>query len=228
MTPDIRSPGERHGMNRRDFGKLGLATLAAAAFPLPAGAFPDRPIKLIVPFSPGGATDVVGRLWAERMKTRFGTIVVENKGGGGGLIGATEVARSTPNGETLLFGNTSTQVLIPAIADKPPYDPVKDFAAVYIMAISPTSIVVHESVPARTLKEFIEYARANPSKLSYGSPPPAPPRTPPRRRRHHDQPVRRAVQGAHRREGHHAHSLQRLGARRRRSCFGPYPDDDAE
>src|SRR3954466_3334020 len=169
MTPDIRSPGERHGMNRRDFGKLGLATLAAAAFPLPAGAFPDRPIKLIVPFSPGGATDVVGRLWAERMKTRFGTIVVENKGGGGGLIGATEVARSTPNGETLLFGNTSTQVLIPAIADKPPYDPVKDFAAVYIMAISPTSIVVHESVPAKNLKELIDYAKANPDKLSYGS-----------------------------------------------------------
>ena len=102
-----------------------------------------------MPFSPGGATDVVGRLWAERMKAKFGTVVTENKGGGGGVIGATEVARSTPNGETLLFGNSSTQVIIPAIADKPPYDPVKDFQAVYMMAISPTSIVVHESVPAR-------------------------------------------------------------------------------
>ena len=117
-----------------------MASLAAAALPLPAfAAFPERPIKLIVPFSPGGATDVVGRLWAERMKAKFGTVVTENKGGGGGVIGATEVARSTPNGETLLFGNTSTQVIIPAIADKPPYDPVKDFQAVYIMAISPTS-----------------------------------------------------------------------------------------
>ena len=132
-------------------------------------AFPERPIKLIVPFSPGGATDVVGRLWAERMKAKFGTVVTENKGGGGGVIGATEVARSTPNGETLLFGNTSTQVIIPAIADKPPYDPVKDFQAVYMMAISPTCIVVHELVPAKTLKEFIDYARANPTKLSYGS-----------------------------------------------------------
>ena len=83
------------------------------------------------------------------MKAKFGTVVTENKGGGGGVIGATEVARSTPNGETLLFGNTSTQVIIPAIADKPPYDPVKDFQAVYIMAISPTSIVVHESVPVQ-------------------------------------------------------------------------------
>ena len=122
-----------------------------------------------MPFSPGGATDVVGRLWAERMKAKFGTVVIENKGGGGGVIGATEVARSTPNGETLLFGNTSTQVIIPAIADKPPYDPVKDFQAVYIMAISPTCIVVHELVPAQTLKEFIDYAKANPTKLSYGS-----------------------------------------------------------
>lgn len=156
-------------MDRRDFLRTGLASLAAITLPIPALAFPDRPIKLIVPFSPGGATDVVGRLWAERMKGKFGTVVVENKGGGGGVIGATEVARSTPNGETLLFGNSSTQVIIPAIADKPPYDPVKDFQAVYMMAISPTCIVVHESVPARTLKEFIDYAKANPTKLSYGS-----------------------------------------------------------
>ncbi len=156
-------------MNRRDFLQYGSAAFAAAALPLPAFGFPDRPIRLIVPFSPGGATDVVGRLWSERMKAKFGTVVVENKGGGGGVIGATEVARSTPNGETLLFGNSSTQVIIPAIAEKPPYDPVKDFQSVYMMAISPTCIVVHESVPARTLKEFIDYAKANPTKLSYGS-----------------------------------------------------------
>jgi tripartite-type tricarboxylate transporter receptor subunit TctC len=153
-------------MNRRQFL---ISASAALTLPASALAFPDRPIKLIVPFSPGGATDVVGRLWAERMKPKFGTVVTENKGGGGGVIGATEVARSTPNGETLLFGNTSTQVIIPAIADRPPYDPVKDFQAVYMMAISPTCIVVHESVPAKTLKEFIAYARANPTKLSFGT-----------------------------------------------------------
>src|SRR6185503_19913758 len=77
--------------------------------------------------------------------------------------------RSAPDGETFLFGNTSTQVIIPAIADKPPYDPVKDFQAVYMLAISPTCIVIHESVPAKSLKELIEYAKANPAKLSYGS-----------------------------------------------------------
>ena len=115
-------------MNRRDFLQYGTASLAATALPIPAfAAFPERPIRLIIPFSPGGATDVVGRLWGERMKAKFGTVVPENKGGGGGVIGATEVARSTPNGETLLFGNSSTQVIIPAIADKPPYDPVKGY-----------------------------------------------------------------------------------------------------
>jgi tripartite-type tricarboxylate transporter receptor subunit TctC len=146
-----------------------LATAATAALPRPAFAYPDRPIRLIVPFSPGGATDVAARLWAERMKGPLGTVVVENKGGGGGVIGATEVARSTADGYTLLFGNTSTQVLIPTIAAKPAYDPVKDFQPVYVMCNSPTSIVVHESVPAKTLLEFIAYAKANPNKLSYGT-----------------------------------------------------------
>ena len=156
-------------MNRRNLLKSGLASLSFAAWPLAARAYPDHPVRLVVPFSPGGATDVVGRLWAERMKPVLGTVVVENKGGGGGVIGATEVARSQPDGYSFLFGNTSTQVLIPSIAKQPPYDPLKDFVAIYIMAISPNSIVVHESVPVHTLKELIAYAKANPGKLSYGS-----------------------------------------------------------
>jgi tripartite-type tricarboxylate transporter receptor subunit TctC len=154
-------------MKRREFL---TGALAAAVTPaIPALAYPERNIRLVVPFSPGGATDVVGRLWADRMKSLFGTIVVENKGGGGGVIGATEVARSAPDGHTFLFGNTSTQVLIPSIAKPPPYDPLKDFAAVAIMCYAPNSIVVHESVPAKTLAELIAYAKANPGKLSYGS-----------------------------------------------------------
>ena len=156
-------------MNRRELIVRGLAGTAAAALPFPAFGYPDRPIRLIVPFSPGGATDVAARLWAERMKAPLGTVIIENKGGGGGAIGATEVARSTPDGHTLLFGNTSTQVLIPAIAERPAYDPVKDFQAVYLMCNSPTSIVVHESVPAKTLKEFIAYAKENQTKLSFGT-----------------------------------------------------------
>src|ERR1041385_233838 len=157
-------------MDRRDVIKLSLASLAGATLPMPAlAALSDRPIRLVIPFSAGGATHVGGRMWAERRKAKVGTVVPDNKGGGGGVIGANEVARAAADGHTFLFGNTSTQALIPVIADKAPYDPAKDCLAIYIMAISPTSIVVHESVPVKTLKELIDYAKANPDKLSYGS-----------------------------------------------------------
>ena len=157
-------------MNRREMLTGGLASLTAAMLaPLTALAYPDRTIKLVVPFSPGGATDVAGRLWAQMMKPVLGTVVTENRGGGGGVTGAAEVARAQPDGHTFLFGNTSTQVLIPAIMSNPPYDPLRDFVGVYIVCNAPTSIVVHESVPARNLQELIAYARANPGKLSYGS-----------------------------------------------------------
>jgi tripartite-type tricarboxylate transporter receptor subunit TctC len=157
-------------MNRRDVLAAGVASLSAATLaPLTTLAYPDRTIRLIVPFSPGGATDVVGRLWAERMKPLLGTVVTENRGGGGGVTGAAEVARAQPDGHTFLFGNTSTQVLIPAIMHHPPYDPLRDFVGVYIVCNAPTSIVVHESLPARDLMELIAYAKANPGKLSYGS-----------------------------------------------------------
>jgi tripartite-type tricarboxylate transporter receptor subunit TctC len=156
-------------MKRRTVLTGGSSLLVATALSRPALAYPDRAIRLVVPFSPGGATDVAARLWAERMKPALGTVVIENKGGGGGVIGAAEVARSQPDGHTFVFGNTSTQVLIPSIMANPPYDAAKDFAGVYIMCLSPTCIVVHESVPAKTLTEFIAYAKANPTKLSYGS-----------------------------------------------------------
>ena len=156
-------------MNRRGALAGGL-TMLAAAMAAPRGiAYPDRAIRLVVPFSPGGATDVVGRLWADRIKPVIGTVVTENRGGGGGVTGAAEVARAQPDGHTFLFGNTSTQVLIPAIMHNPPYDPLKDFVGIYILCNAPTSIVVHESVPARNLQELIAYAKANSGKLSYGS-----------------------------------------------------------
>jgi tripartite-type tricarboxylate transporter receptor subunit TctC len=155
-------------MNRREALTGGLSMLAAAMAASRGFAYPDRAIRLVVPFSPG-ATDVVGRLWAERMKPMLGTVVTENRGGGGGVTGAAEVARAQPDGHTFLFGNTSTQVLIPAIMHNPPYDPLKDFVGIYILCNTPISIVVHASVPARNLAELIAYAKANPGKLSYGS-----------------------------------------------------------
>src|SRR6266540_7029784 len=156
-------------MNRREVLAGGLSALPAAMLAPRSLAYPDRAIRLIVPFSPGGATDVVGRLWAEKMKPVLGTVVTENRGGGGGVTGAAEVARAQPDGHTFLFGNTSTQVLIPVIMSRPPYDALKDFVGIYILCMAPTSIVVHESVPARTLEELIAYAKANPGKLGYGS-----------------------------------------------------------
>jgi tripartite-type tricarboxylate transporter receptor subunit TctC len=160
-------------MKRRDLLAFGLTSLSAhvlASFPAFAqAAYPDRPIKLIVPFAPGGVVDAVGRLWAEKIKAHLGTIVIENQGGAGGVIGAQEVARAAPDGYTLLLGNTSTQVLNPVSMAKPPYDSVKDFAPIAIIAIAAPSIVVNPSVPAKTLKELVAYAKANPNKLSYGS-----------------------------------------------------------
>ena len=164
--------GSAPAINRRRLLAAGLTSLATAALARPAlgqARYPDRPVRLVVPFSPGGATDVVGRLWAEKMKPVLGTVVTENRGGGGGVTGASEVARAQPDGHTFLFGNTSTQVLIPVIMSRPPYDALKDFVGIYILCMAPTSIVVHELVPARTLTELIAYARANPGKLSYGS-----------------------------------------------------------
>jgi tripartite-type tricarboxylate transporter receptor subunit TctC len=160
-------------MNRRKLMTMGLAGLSASVLsPIAAFAqsrYPDRPIRVIVPFSAGGATDVVGRLWADRVRGALGTVVIENKASGGGALGASEVARAQPDGYTLLFGNTSTQVLLPVLMSPPLYDPLKDFAAVYILCLSPTVIVVHPSVPAHTLAELIAYAKANPGRLSYGS-----------------------------------------------------------
>jgi tripartite-type tricarboxylate transporter receptor subunit TctC len=160
-------------MNRRDFVRLGLSTLAMAGPSSLLRAqpqYPDRPIRLIVPFAAGGVVDVIGRLWAEQIKTGLGTIVVENQGGAGGTIGASDVARSAPDGYTILLGNTSTQVLNPAIMPRPTYDPAKDFVTVSILANSAVSLAVTPSVPAKTLKELIAYIKANPGKLSYGSP----------------------------------------------------------
>jgi tripartite-type tricarboxylate transporter receptor subunit TctC len=157
-------------MNRRDALKLGLAAaLPAALVPLSAWAFPDRPIKLMVPFSAGGVNDVVGRQWADRMKNLLGTVYVENQGGATGTIATAEVARAPADGHTLILGSTSTMVLNPMTMAKVPYNPTKDFVPIALLAVSTTSIAVNASVPVKTLQEFIAYAKANSGKLSYGS-----------------------------------------------------------
>ena len=160
-------------MNRRETLARGLALLSAAALaPLPALAqskYPSRPIKLIVPFPPGGVVDPIARQWAERAKPYLGTVVVENMGGGGGTIGTGEGARAEPDGYTAVLGLTGTVVLNPLILPSVPYDPTKDFTLLSILAISSNGIIVNPTVPARTLQEFIAYAKANQRTMSYGS-----------------------------------------------------------
>ncbi len=157
-------------INRREFSLLSLASLSASApsFALAQSKFPERPIKLVVPFSAGGVNDVVGRQWADKMKAPLGAVYVENQGGGGGTIGAMDVVRSTPDGHTLFLGSTSTMVLNAMTNAKLPYDPAS-FEPITILCVSSTSIAVHPSVPAQNVKEFLAYAKANTGKLSYGS-----------------------------------------------------------
>lgn len=158
-------------MLRRDVLKLALGSLAGAAMAVPAfaqGPWPDRPIRMIVPRSPGGVLDIVARQWAEWVKGPLGPIVIENQGGGGGIIGTAMAAHSIPDGYTLLLGSTSDLVLNPVLNSKINYE-AKDFAPIATMAISVAAIMVHPSVPVQNLKELAAYAKANPNKLSYGS-----------------------------------------------------------
>ncbi len=159
-------------MDRRDCIRWGGAALAAQFFAPRAFAqakYPQGPIRLIVPYAPGGVVDAVARNWAERMKTPLGTVVVDNRGGGGGTIGAAAVAHATADGQTLLFGDTSSQIIAPYLMIDRPYDTAKDFAAVSMIATSSTAIVVHPSVPATTLDEFIKYVKTSGKQLSYAS-----------------------------------------------------------
>ncbi len=148
---------------------LMLAGMLAAGGPAWAQNYPERSIKLVLPFVPGGITDTVGRLWAEKMKGLLGPIFVENQGGAGGAVGAAAVVRAQPDGYTLLLGGTAALVVIPATARQAPYDPAKDLEPISILGLTAMTIAIHPAVPAQNLQELIDFAKANPGKLSYGS-----------------------------------------------------------
>jgi tripartite-type tricarboxylate transporter receptor subunit TctC len=158
-------------MRRPDARMLGLlaASIALAVTAVAQERYPARPIRLVIPSVPAGVHDVIGRVWAEKVKPQLGIVVIDNRGGGGGLIGANDVAHAQPDGYSILLGSTTTHVLLTPAMANPPYDPVRDFSAVAVFAASSTSVVINASVPARTLAELISYAKANPGKLSYGS-----------------------------------------------------------
>ncbi|MBR1160408.1 tripartite tricarboxylate transporter substrate binding protein [Bradyrhizobium elkanii] len=144
--------------------------MLAATLPARAADYPTRPIKLVVPYAAGGPTDVLGRIVGEYLgRDLKQVVVVENKAGAQGAIGAEAVARSDPDGYTLFVTAASIFVLNPLLYKKLPYDPVRDFRLLSVITDAPMIMEVHPSVPARTIAEFVAYAKKNPGKLNFGS-----------------------------------------------------------
>jgi tripartite-type tricarboxylate transporter receptor subunit TctC len=148
---------------------LGLS-LAGISMAARAQSFPNRTVTLVIPFAPGGSTSIVGRVIADRLSQLLGeNIVVDNRPGAGGTVGTKLVAKSEPDGYTLLLGYTGTLAIGPSLYKNVGYDPRKDFVPIGMIGHTPNSLVVHPSFPAKTLAELIAYAKAHPGKVNFGS-----------------------------------------------------------
>src|SRR6185295_13562447 len=146
-----------------------VASLLAGAAAL-AQDYPAKPLRLVVPFPPGGGNDTVARVIAQRMSPALGQpVVVDNRPGAGGSVGAEAVAKAPADGYTLFLAGVGSHAVNPNLHPKLPYDPVKDFAPITLIASAPSVLVVNPSIPARNVAEFTAYARANPGKLNYAS-----------------------------------------------------------
>src|SRR5690348_3524878 len=159
-------------ISRRSLASAALAVACALPFALPAHAdgFPTKPAKLVVPFPAGGPLDTTARIIAQKLTEAWGqSVIVENKPGAGGNIGADIVAKSPPDGYTIVMGALSTHAVNPSLYPAMPYDAQKDFAPITLVAITPNVLVVNPSLPVHSVNELITYARAHPGKLSFGS-----------------------------------------------------------
>lgn len=157
-------------MNTLSRRHLLLASFAAAALPARGQAFPSRPLRILVPFAPGGSTDLLARLVAKPLGERLGqAVVVENRPGAGGNIAADAVAKSVPDGHTFVMGSIGTHATNGLIYAKMPYDAVRDFAPITLVGAATLVLVVHPSLPARTVSELVALLRAKPGEYSYAS-----------------------------------------------------------
>ncbi|WP_423459231.1 Bug family tripartite tricarboxylate transporter substrate binding protein [Ottowia sp. VDI28] len=171
-----QSTPENRRVNIRRRSLMAAAAAGALAAPFvsaraeDAKAYPSKPIRLVVPFTPGGSTDILGRtIGLQLTQAWHQPVVIENVPGAGGSIGADKVAKAPADGYTLLMGHIGTLAVTPSLYAKLPYDPIKAFAAVAWVARVPNVLVVHPSVPAKTVQELVAYAKANPGKINYGS-----------------------------------------------------------
>ncbi len=147
-----------------------VLVLAAPALAIAQGAYPTKPVRLIVAFPPGGSTDIIARLVGQKLSERLGqAVIIDNRGGAGGMIGTDLAAKSPADGYTLTMGTTSTHVIAPAAYPGVQYDPVKDFVPLTLVASTPYLLVLNPSVPAKTLKDFVALMKSQPGKLNYAS-----------------------------------------------------------
>lgn len=176
-TPSLNSPSPASPRltsvppRRRVFASL-TAALAALALPRIARgqAYPDRPLRLVVPFPPGGPTDIVARPMAQMLSDAVKqSVIIDNRGGAGGSIGADVVAKSAPDGYTMLMGTVGTSAINAALYSKLPHNPVRDFTPIALVASAPVTVIVHPDVAIRSVRELIGAARANPGSLIFGS-----------------------------------------------------------
>ncbi|MFO1307102.1 MAG: tripartite tricarboxylate transporter substrate binding protein [Burkholderiales bacterium] len=164
----LRSPDRRRAWLAAALASAALAL--APALPAAAQPFPSKPVKLVIPFPPGGSLDNVGRLIAQKLSEAWGQqVVIENKPGAGGNIGADLVAKSPADGYTVVMGALSTHAVNPSLYPTMPYDAVRDFAPISLVAITPNVLIVNAAMPVTTVKELVAYAKAHPGRTNFGS-----------------------------------------------------------